>query len=111
MEWTGARYADGPTAEVHIRVAAPPAVVWQVVTDVESMAEMSSELQSVRWTDPAAEPGVGVTFIGASRHPAMGEWSTTSHVVEWNPPHVIRVGRRGCGLPVCHLAVHPRSRR
>ncbi|MGC4963022.1 SRPBCC family protein [Gordonia sp. DT101] len=86
MEWTGARYADGPTAEVHIRVAAPPAVVWQVVTDVESMAEMSSELQSVRWTDPAAEPGVGVTFIGASRHPAMGEWSTTSHVVEWNPP-------------------------
>ncbi|WAC53915.1 SRPBCC family protein [Gordonia sp. SL306] len=85
MEWTGARYADGPTAQVRIRVAAPPVAVWQVVSDVESMAEMSSELQSVRWTDPTAEPGVGATFIGSSRHPAMGEWSTTSHVVEWTP--------------------------
>ena len=82
MEWTGAKYADGPTVQVETWIDAPPEVVWAIVTDVESMPEMSTELQVVRWCDDAAGPVVGSRFVGTSRHEALGEWSTTSHVVE-----------------------------
>jgi len=85
MKWTGAKYADGPTAEVETWIDAPPQVVWTIVTDVESMPQMSTELQSVRWCDDAAGPALGSRFVGTSRHEALGEWSTTSHVVECEP--------------------------
>ncbi|HXW43438.1 MAG TPA: SRPBCC family protein [Streptosporangiaceae bacterium] len=85
MKWTGAKYADGPTAEVETWIDAPPRVVWTIVTDVESMPQMSTELQSVRWCDDAAGPALGSRFVGTSRHEALGEWSTTSHVVECEP--------------------------
>ncbi|GAB91364.1 SRPBCC family protein [Gordonia rhizosphera] len=86
MEWTGVRYADGPTVEVDTWVDAPPEVVWGVVSDVTVMPEMSDELATASWTDPTTPPGVGSTFVGTSKHDALGEWSTTSHVVEWDPP-------------------------
>jgi uncharacterized protein YndB with AHSA1/START domain len=85
MEWTGAKYADGPTAQVETWIDAPPEVVWKIVTDVELMPEMSAELQAVRWCDDAAGPALGRRFVGTSRHDALGEWSTTSHVVECEP--------------------------
>ncbi|MFD0364082.1 SRPBCC family protein [Nocardia sp. GCM10030253] len=87
MEWTGAKYADGPTAEVETWIDAPPERVWEIVTDVESMPEMSPELQSASWLD-AAGPAVGSTFVGRNSHAAFGEWSTTSYVVECDPLHV-----------------------
>jgi len=85
VEWTGAKYADGPTVEVQTWIAAPPEVVWAIVTDVALMPEMSSELQSARWTGDAQGPAVGSQFVGTSRHEALGEWSTVSHVVECEP--------------------------
>lgn len=85
MEWTGARYADLPTAEVSVWVDAPPADVWPAVVDVEAMPEMSPELRSVEWLDhgPVA---VGSRFLGRSAHEALGEWSTTSVVTEYDEP-------------------------
>jgi uncharacterized protein YndB with AHSA1/START domain len=85
MEWTGAKYADGPTTEVETWIDAPPEVVWTIVTDVESMPEMSSELQSARWSGDSAGAAVGSRFVGTSRHDALGEWSTVSYVVECEP--------------------------
>jgi hypothetical protein len=81
MEWTGARYADKPTVEVQTWIDAPPHRVWEIVSDVELMPTMSSELQSVEWLDGAFEPSVGARFIGRTSTGA-GEWSTTSHVIE-----------------------------
>ncbi|MEV0032407.1 SRPBCC family protein [Nocardia sp. NPDC050793] len=46
MEWTGATYADTPTAEGIIHIDAPLARVWNVVTDVELMPIFSDELKS-----------------------------------------------------------------
>jgi len=37
MEWTGARYADMPTVEVRTWIGAPPARVWELVSDVVLM--------------------------------------------------------------------------
>ena len=88
MEWTGARYADKPTVEVRTWIDAPPARVWEVVSDIELMPAMSSELQSVEWLDGADRQGVGARFLGRSRHEALGEWEATSYVVEFEPERV-----------------------
>ena len=89
MEWTGARYADKPTAEVHTWIAAPQRRVWELVSDIELMPTMSQELQSVEWLDGASQVAVGARFVGHSKHVAMGSWSTTSEVIECNPERVL----------------------
>jgi uncharacterized protein YndB with AHSA1/START domain len=88
MEWTGARYADKPTVQAQTWIDGPPERVWAVVTDVALMPEMSSELQSVTWCDGATGPALGARFVGASRHEALGEWSTRSQIVEFEPQRV-----------------------
>jgi uncharacterized protein YndB with AHSA1/START domain len=88
MEWTGARYSDTPTVEVHTWIDAPPERVWAVVSDIELMPGMSDELQSVEWLDGVTGPAVGARFIGRSKHESFGEWATTSHVIECDPPRV-----------------------
>ncbi|MFD3925677.1 SRPBCC family protein [Streptomyces sp. NPDC058614] len=88
MEWTGARYKDKPTVEVPIWIEAPPERVWELVSDIELMPSLSTELQSVEWLDPGARPAPGARFVGRSSHEAFGEWATTSHVVEYEPPRV-----------------------
>ncbi|MBV9319276.1 MAG: SRPBCC family protein [Mycobacterium sp.] len=88
MEWTGARYADKPTVQVRTWIAAPPTCVWQLVSDIELMPSMSEELQAVEWLDGASGPAVGARFVGRSRHGALGEWATTSQVIECEPPRV-----------------------
>jgi hypothetical protein len=82
MEWTGARYADKPTVQVRTWIDANPQRVWQIVADVELMPSLSNELQRVEWQNGATGPSVGATFVGHSKHAALGEWSTTSHIVE-----------------------------
>ncbi|MGE3287860.1 MAG: SRPBCC family protein [Pseudonocardia sp.] len=88
MEWTGARYADQPTVERSIWIDAPPAHVWQIASDIRQMPEMSAELQEAEWLDGATGPEFGVRFRGRNRHDAIGEWETTSYVVECIPGEV-----------------------
>ncbi len=88
MEWTGARYADTPTVEVETHVDAPPERVWPLVSDVTRMPSMSPELQSVEWQGGATGPAVGAWFVGHSKHPAIGEWSAPSEVIEYEEPRV-----------------------
>ncbi len=88
MEWTGARYADKPSVEVTTWIDAPPERVWRLVSDIGLMPDMSGELLSVAWLDGATAPALGARFTGRNRHPSMGEWSTTSHVVSYEPPTV-----------------------
>jgi uncharacterized membrane protein len=88
MEWTGARYADNPTVQVQTWIGASPRRVWELVSDIELMPTMSQELQSVQWLDGAREPAVGAKFIGRSKHESLGEWATTSHVIECEPERV-----------------------
>ncbi|WP_327433069.1 SRPBCC family protein [Streptomyces sp. NBC_01236] len=86
MEWTGARYADKPTVEAPIWIAAPPELVWALVSDIELMPSLSAELQSVEWLDGATQPASGARFVGRSSHESLGEWATTSYVVECDAP-------------------------
>ena len=89
MEWTGARYADTPTVEVRTWIDASPRRVWELVSDIALMPSLSQELQSVEWLDGATGPVVGARFEGRSKHDALGEWATTSEVVECEPERVL----------------------
>ena len=82
------RYADGPSTRCEVPIEAPPARVWELVTDIELPARLSPELQRVHWLHGATGPAVGARFIGHNQHPALGEWSTTSQVVELDPQRV-----------------------
>jgi uncharacterized protein YndB with AHSA1/START domain len=88
MEWTGARYADQPTVRARTWIDGSPERVWPVVSDVELMPQLCDELQSVTWCGGATGPALGASFVGANRHEALGEWTTTSHIVEYDPPRV-----------------------
>ena len=77
------RYADGPSTEASIDIAAPPAVVWALVSDIELPARFSTEFVGARWLDESHR-----TFAGRNQHPAIGEWETVSHVVEQKPERV-----------------------
>jgi uncharacterized protein YndB with AHSA1/START domain len=87
VEWTGARYADKPTVEASTWIDADPARVWSLVSDIELMPTLSSELQAVEWIEGADRPRVGARFIGHNEHPAFGRWSTTSQIVVCDEPH------------------------
>jgi len=89
MEWTGARYTDKPTVRVQTWIGASPRRVWELVSDIQLMPTMSQELQSIEWLDGATEPAVGARFVGRSKHEALGEWATTSHVIECEPERVL----------------------
>jgi uncharacterized protein YndB with AHSA1/START domain len=72
------KYADGPAVEVETFIAAPPAAVWSLVSDITTPARFSGELQEVRWIDDEH-------FVGRNRHPAIGVWETTCTVVSRDP--------------------------
>ena len=97
MEWTGARYADQPTVEVSTWVDAPPDRVWPLVSDVTAMPGFSAELQAAEWLDDVQEPVVGARFRGRNQHEMLGEWETTSEVVECQQPAVFAWAVRGFG--------------
>lgn len=82
------RYADSPSTDLQTYVDAPPERVWGPVTDIHLMAEISQELLSVRWVDGSAGPCLGARFVGRNRHEAVGEWETTSTVIDYERPRV-----------------------
>lgn len=79
------RYRDQPTVQVEERIAADPAEVWRLVTDIEIPPRFSAELQRVEWLDGATEPAVGNRFQGHNQNAHLGEWSTVCEVTEVEP--------------------------
>ena len=70
---------------VSLDIPAPPQRVWDVITDVTVMPRFSSELQHVEWDDGFSCAGLGARFLGTNRHVAVGEWTTRSEIVEFEP--------------------------
>lgn len=80
------RNADTPTVCVEIEINAPADAVWALVSDIHLMAELSPELQAVEWTTGSGDVAVGREFTGRNFHKALGEWETTSTVIECTRP-------------------------
>lgn len=87
VEWTGVRYSDNPTVEAATWIDADPDRVWSLVSDIQLMPTLSSELQRVEWLDDVSAPCLGAKFVGHNKHDAFGQWSTTSYVVACEPNH------------------------
>ncbi|WP_419865052.1 SRPBCC family protein [Candidatus Poriferisodalis sp.] len=72
------KYADGPTANVEVRIDAPPSVVWPLLCDINAPAEFSQEFQGADWVDDG--PSLGATFRGRNEHKVVGGWRSTCTV-------------------------------
>ena len=73
-----------------VTIAAPPADVFALVTNLERMGEWSPESGAVRWLDGASEAAVGARFAG-DNEVALGpiplkRWTTESEVTVHDPP-------------------------
>ena len=75
------RLADQPGTFVEVEIAAPPEVVWTLVTDLDMPARFSSEFLGARWIDDG--PALGASFVGRNQHRAIGEWEVPSFVDEF----------------------------
>ena len=82
------RYADGPTVEVDTYIDAPPSRVWELVCDIDLPSRFSEEFQGATWLDDATGAAPGAKFRGRNKHPAAGEWETTSTVVACEPERI-----------------------
>ncbi|MEU6074214.1 SRPBCC family protein [Micromonospora sp. NPDC047074] len=80
------RYVDSPAVECDLHLAADPARVWELVTDIELPPRFSPELRRVRWLDDHRRAALGARFEGHNHHPALGEWRTISHIVRFDEP-------------------------
>jgi uncharacterized protein YndB with AHSA1/START domain len=79
------RYADGPTTEVTVDIAAPPGIVWDLVSDIDLPSRFSDEFQGARWADDCDGAAVGARFVGRNHHPAIGTWESVCVVVACDP--------------------------
>ena len=79
------KYADCPTTEAELMIAAPPAIVWPLVCDIAMPARFSSEFQGGHWLDGRPGPALGARFRGRNYHEAVGTWETVSTIAEFEP--------------------------
>ena len=79
------KYADCPTTEAEVVIAAAPAVVWKLVCDIQLPASFSSEFQGGQWLDGVTRPELGARFRGRNHHQAVGTWETVSTICEFEP--------------------------
>lgn len=74
-----------PLIEQSIEIAAPPAAVWALVSDLRRMSEWSPQVDSTRLRKGADEVALGVEFTNLNRHGEL-TWKTTGTVVRFDPP-------------------------
>jgi hypothetical protein len=78
------RVKKGTSAQASIHISAPPRAVYDLVSDVTRMGELSPETVRCRWLDGVTGPAVGARFRGTNRR-LIFRWSTTPEVVAAEP--------------------------
>ena len=77
------------TADISVTrdIAAPPAKVWALVSDLPRMGEFSPENTGGKWVRGATGPAVGARFVGSNRN-GKKKWTTTCTISECESPRV-----------------------
>jgi uncharacterized protein YndB with AHSA1/START domain len=74
------------TESVTVRMKAPPAAVWALITDVSRIGEFSPETLAGRWIDGATGPALDARFQGHVKRNGRGPmYWTTCRVVTCEP--------------------------
>lgn len=79
------RYADQPSVSVSTDVAAPPAALWPLITDINLPAQFSDEFQGAEWIAPATGPALGAQFLGRNENDVIGAWTVVCSVAVCEP--------------------------
>ena len=72
------------TAEGAIDIAAPPSLVYELVSDVTGYGRWAAETMSAEWIGAATGPSVGARFRGRNRN-GWHRWSTVCTVTAAEP--------------------------
>ena len=75
------RFDDGPGLIAEADIAASPATVWALITDIDLPSQFSNEFLGAVWDSDAR--GIGAVFHGRNQHPAIGEWTIPCFVDTW----------------------------
>jgi uncharacterized protein YndB with AHSA1/START domain len=78
--------SNQPLIQHSVEIAAPPATVWSIVSDLRRMGEWSP--QCVRMVVLGREIGVGTRTINLNRD-GWKRWPTTSRVVAFEPEQTL----------------------
>lgn len=70
--------ADEPGTWAEAVIAAPPATIWSLVSDINLPARFSEEFLGATWVDEPME--VGASFVGRNQMPHLGEWEVPCFV-------------------------------
>jgi Polyketide cyclase / dehydrase and lipid transport len=73
-----------PSASATVEVAAAPEVVYRLVSDLSSLAELAEETSALRWRKGASAAAPGAVFKGTNRI-GWRRWSTTCTVTDADP--------------------------
>jgi uncharacterized protein YndB with AHSA1/START domain len=79
-----------------VDIAADPARVWEVVSDVTRMPEWSPELRRLYPLGRDRRPRLGLTMLGINRR-GLAVWPTTSTVVRLEPERAVAWKTRESG--------------
>lgn len=77
------RFKQPISGRASLDIAAPPEVVYSLVSDITRMGEWSPECTGGRWLGGASGPAVGARFKGTNKK--RFRWSTSSRVVAAEP--------------------------
>lgn len=91
-------------------VDAPPDRVWQLVSDLPRMGELSPENVGGSWLGDATGPAVGARFRGANRR-GWRRWSTAVEVTECKPGSRFAFRVRSLGMGVATWSYDVAARR
>lgn len=88
------------SAEASVDIAADPAAVYRLITDLPTLAELAEEATAMRWQKgDAARPGA--VFKGQNENGSK-RWSTTCTVTAAEPGRTFAFDVRSAMLPVAH---------
>lgn len=79
--------------EVTVHVAAPPEVVYRLVSDVTLMPRFSPEIQRCVWLGGADGPAPGARFRSTNKLPRRPPWRNTPVVLVADPAREFTISR------------------
>lgn len=89
-----------PAATAEVTISAAPDAVYQLITDLSTLAELASETTAMSWQKgDAARPGA--VFKGSNRNGSR-TWTTTCTVTEAVPGRAFAFDVRSLVIPVAH---------
>ncbi len=86
--------------QASVTIAAEPAAVYSLITDLSAMASLAEEVHAMSWTKGAAA-APGAVFTGRNRNGAKS-WSTTCTVTAADPGKAFAFDVKSAMLPIAH---------